>query len=259
MGRKYEVRKVAMAKRSAHIGVLYNRASKEIYLAAKNGADLKANHTLRSLVEKAKRNQVPSDVIDKAIKKASTVGGDDYQAIRYEGFGPAGSLFIVDALTNNVNRAAGDIRAAFTKSTGKLGVNGSASFQFKTFSLFVFDNTQMQETVINGKSTKAPKTLTEDEIMEALIIADCDFDDLILNDEDGKKIFEITAKPESFASIKSTLENAGVTNFLEAEITTEANEMITVADEEALKLINKLMDTLEENEDVQEVYTNVEL
>lgn len=135
MGRKFEVRKAAMAKTNLQKTKLYSRYGKEIYMAAKQGGpSIDANVTLKRLVEKAKSEQVPSDIIKRNIDKASSSVGEDYHAVRYEGFGPGGSTVLVDAMTDNVNRTVSEVRHCFTKSSGKLGVNGSVEHGYEHLS-----------------------------------------------------------------------------------------------------------------------------
>lgn len=121
MGRAYQNRKESMAKTAAAKTAVYSRYSREIYMAAKGGGtDPSANLTLRSLIDRAKKDQVPSHVIEKAIDKASSGVGEDFQIARYEGFGPGGTMLLVDCLTDNANRTIGEVRPAFTKGKGKM-------------------------------------------------------------------------------------------------------------------------------------------
>src|SRR5438045_6568396 len=131
MGRIFEKRKHSIFKTAAQNSKLYSKYSKQLYMAAKNGVpDPDANPILRSFVEKAKRDNVPSHVIDKAIQKAAGTSGEDFQPARYEGFGPGGALVIVDCLTDNSTRTISDIRSCFAKTGSKLAANGSVVMSF---------------------------------------------------------------------------------------------------------------------------------
>ena len=134
MGRAYEVRKASIQKTGAAKAKLYTNYAKEIYLVAKKGTpDLDSNVSLKRLVEKAKKEQVPSDIINRAIEKAKGTGGEDYEVIYYEGFGPGASTLIIRTLTDNVNRTVGMVRAAFNKVNKSLGVTNSVSYNYDYF------------------------------------------------------------------------------------------------------------------------------
>src|SRR5689334_4616765 len=131
MGRAFEKRKHAIFKTAAQNSKLYTKYSKQLYVAAKNGIpDPEANPVLRSIIEKSKRDNVPSHVIEKAIQKAAGKGGEDFQPVRYEGFGPGGALVIIDCLTDNNQRTIADIRSLFTKAGAKLAASGSVVMSF---------------------------------------------------------------------------------------------------------------------------------
>ena len=137
MGRAYEVRKAAIQKNGAAKAKIYSNFAKEIYIAAKNGGtSIEANDKLKQLVKKKKRNQVPSDIINRAIDKVNSGVDENYQSLRYEGFGPGASTVIVDCLTDNVNRTVGFVRPAFTKCDGKLGVNNSVTHFYENICIF---------------------------------------------------------------------------------------------------------------------------
>src|SRR6056300_291051 len=139
MGRAYQNRKESMAKTSDAKARVYSRYAREIYVTAKSGGvDPAGNLALRSLIERAKKDQVPTHVIDKAIDKAKGGGGEDFAIARYEGFGPAGAMVIVDCLTDNPNRTFGDVRQCFTKTKCKLGSEGSVSHMFDHCAILVF-------------------------------------------------------------------------------------------------------------------------
>ena len=139
MGRIFEKRKHSIFKTAAQNSKLYSKYSKQLYMAAKNGVpDPEANPVLRTFVEKAKRDNVPSHVIEKAIQKAAGTGGEDFQSARYEGFGPGGSLVIVDCLTDNNTRTISDIRSCFSKTGSKLAANGSVAMSFDHLAVLSF-------------------------------------------------------------------------------------------------------------------------
>src|SRR5262245_10558861 len=139
MGRGFEKRKHAIFKTAAQNSKLYSKYSKQLYEAAKNGVpDPAANPALRSFVEKAKRDNVPSDVIDKAIQKPAGKGGEDFQSVRYDGFGPGGSLVIVECLTDNNQRTIADVRSFFVKAGAKLSASGSVVMSFDHLAVISF-------------------------------------------------------------------------------------------------------------------------
>ena len=168
MGRAHEVRKVAMAKTAAKKAKLYSRYGKEIYLLAKaGGTELDGNLALRKMVEKAKKEQVPADVIKRAIDKVKSGATENYDPIQFEGFGPNNSTIIVKCLTDNINRTISQVRPAFTKSKSKLGAEGSVSYLY-----------DIESTVIFGG-------LSEEEALDALIMGEVDAKD-ITTLEDGR-------------------------------------------------------------------------
>ena len=146
MGRAYEVRKASIMKTGAAKAKLYSNFAKEIYLAAKKGVpEIESNIALKRLVEKAKKNQVPSDIINRAIEKAKGVGGEDYQEVTYEGFGPGSSTLIIKCLTDNVNRTVGEVRAAFNKVNKSLGVTNSVSYNYDYVGVLSFISQNSEE------------------------------------------------------------------------------------------------------------------
>jgi len=170
MGRAFEVRKVAMGKTAAQKSKLYAKYGKEIYMAAKSGVpDPELNQSLKRIIEKAKKDQVNAEVIKRAIDKAKGGSDEQYTESRYEGFGPGSSMVIVECLTDNVNRTIAEVRNCFTKTDGKLGVSGSVLHQFNHQAVFT----------VSG--------LTEDEVLEILVLNDVDVTD-IETDEDSVTI-----------------------------------------------------------------------
>ncbi|AIO19496.1 putative transcriptional regulatory protein [Candidatus Izimaplasma bacterium HR1] len=236
MGRKFEVRKAAMAKTMLKKSRLYSRYGKEIYMSAKQGgSNPDANLALKHLIDKAKKDQVPTDVIKRNVQKAEKGIGEDYTPIRYEGFGPNGVSFIVDTLTDNVNRTVSEVKNCFTKSNGNLGVSGCVEHGYKHLSY------------INVKG------LDEEEVLETLLMADLDV--LDLSEEEG--VVEVEADGYELTKIQSTLEEAGA-EIVDTEQGWYPIDSIKI-DEETRKQFDKFMDMVNEVEDVQEVYHNVDL
>ncbi len=235
MGRAHEVRAKSMAATAAKRSALFMRASKEIYMAAKSGVpDPNSNLALRSAIEKWKSQQVTKDVIERAIQKAKGGSGEHYEAGRYEFFGPGGTFFIVDTLTDNVNRALTDVRTVFTRNGGHMG---SVSYNFT------------EQGVISFKGTG------KDKIEEALILGDVDVREV--TEEDG--YIEVLVNPTFLNKAKEILKGLNITEFETAEISMIANEIVEVTDPEAKERINRIIDALDEVSDVQEVYHNAKL
>jgi DNA-binding regulatory protein, YebC/PmpR family len=236
MGRKWNNIKEKKASKDANTSRIYAKFGIEIYVAAKKGEpDPESNQALKFVLERAKTYNVPKAIIDRAIEKAKGAADENYEELRYEGFGPNGSMVIVDALTNNVNRTAASVRAAFNKNGGNMGVNGSVSYMFDATAVFG----------ITGKSA--------DEVIEILLEADVDVRDVV--EEDDSVI--VYAEPEQFHAVQEALRNAGITEFSVAELTMLPQNYITLpADAQAQ--FDKLIDALEELDDVQRVYHNVE-
>ena len=233
MGRAHEVRAKAMAATAAKRSALFNRASKEIYMAAKSGEpDPSMNLALRSAIEKWRSQNVTKDVIDRAIQKAKGGSAESYTQGRYEAFGPGGSLLIVDSLTDNSNRALVEIRTAITKKGGHLG---STIFNFTETGVFDFNGT------------------TRDEVEETLILSDVDVREVTL--EDG--VISVLVEPHAFAQARDVLSGMGITEFITSEISFLPNDPIELTDPEDQRKFTELMDMLDELEDVQNVYTNV--
>ena len=234
MGRAHEVRAKAMAATAAARSALFMRASKEIYMAAKSGVpDPDSNLALRSAIEKWKGQNVTKDVIDRAIQKAKGGSAESYSSCRYEAFGPGGSLFIIDCLTDNTNRALTEVRSAVTKKGGHLG---SVIFNFTETGILLFNGTN------------------RDEVEEALILGDVDVREVNL-DEDK---IEVLVEPHAFAAAKAVLADLGVSEYDVAEITFIPNEPIQLTDPEDLRKFNDLNDLLDDISDVQNVYHNVQ-
>lgn len=237
MGRKWNNIKEKKASRDANTSRIYARFGREIYVAAKQGEpDPESNRALKVVLERAKTYNVPKAIIDRAIEKAKGGAEENYDELRYEGFGPNGAMVIVDALSNNVNRTASEVRAAFTKNGGSLGVSGSVAYMFDA-------------TAVIGLVGK-----TVDEVFEILVEAEVDVRD-IMEEDDAVIVY---AEPEQFHAVQEALKNAGVADFTVAELTMLAQNDVTLpADAQAQ--FEKMIDVLEDLEDVQQVYHNVEL
>lgn len=238
MGRAFEVRKVAMAKTSAAKSKVYAKYGKEIYMAAKSGSpDPEANTSLKRLIERAKKDQVPAEVIKRAIEKAKGGSEENYIPARYEGFGPGNSMFIVECLTDNVNRTIAEVRNCFTKTGGKLGVTGSVLHQFVSHSVFSIPS------------------VSEDDILEMLITNDLDVSDIETEDD----LVTIYGEASDFNKIRTAFNEA----YPDIELQTEEIMFFplmptTLESEEDQQRLEKLLQMLDELDDVQDVYHNVD-
>lgn len=237
MGRKWNNIKEKKASKDASTSRVYAKFGREIYVAAKQGEpNPESNQALKFVLERAKTYSVPKHIIDRAIEKAKGGSEENFDELRYEGFGPNGSMVIVDALTNNVNRTAAEVRAAFNRNGGNMGVTGSVSYMFDSTAVFG----------VEGKSS--------DEILEVLMESDLDVRD-ILEEDDAVIIY---AEPNQFNAVQLALKDAGVTEFTVAEMTMLAQNDVTLP-EDSLAKFEKLLEVLEDLEDVQQVYHNVDL
>ncbi|MGG3624570.1 YebC/PmpR family DNA-binding transcriptional regulator [Bacillus gobiensis] len=237
MGRKWNNIKEKKASKDANTSRIYAKFGREIYVAAKQGEpDPESNQALRVVLERAKTYNVPKTIIDRAIDKAKGGSEENYDELRYEGFGPNGSMVIVDALTNNVNRTASEVRAAFGKNGGNMGVSGSVTYMF-------------DETAVIGLEGK-----TADEALEILMEADIDVRDILEEDE----AVIIYAEPDQFHAVQEAFKNAGITEFTVAELTMLAQNDVTLP-EDAQAQFERMVDVLEDLEDVRQVYHNVDL
>lgn len=235
MGRKFEVRKISMAKTATAKTKVYSKYGKEIYVVAKSGgADPDANLSLRRLIEKAKKDQVPSHVIEKAIDKAIGGAGEDFVPARYEGFGPGGCMVIVDCLTDNVNRTITDVRNCFTKTDSKLGAQNSSAFMFDHLAVFGFDGDD------------------DEVILEALMEADVDVTDVEV--EDGK-VTVFVPDTEFFKAKTSLLESFPKIEFDVEEISWLPQDTKDISEED-MPMFEKFMDMLNDCDDVQNIYHN---
>ncbi|NOU63596.1 YebC/PmpR family DNA-binding transcriptional regulator [Paenibacillus sp. LMG 31461] len=236
MGRKWNNIKEKKASNDASTSRVYAKFGLEIYVAARKGEpDPESNRALKVVLERAKTYNVPKAIIDRAINKAKGSSDEIYEELRYEGFGPNGSMVIVDTLTNNVNRTASSVRAAFSKNGGNMGVTGSVAYMFDA-------------TAAIGIEDKSI-----DEIMEILMEADVNVRDL-LEEEDMVMVY---AEPEEFHAVQEALKKAGITDFAVAELTMIAQNNVTLSDDAQVQF-DKMIDALEDLEDVQQVYHNLE-
>lgn len=217
---------------------VYSSYAKEIYSVAKQGGtDPNGNLALRHLIEKAKKEQVPADVIKRAIDKVNSGADESYTSVRYEGFASGGATVIVDCLTDNVNRTVSLVRNAFTKSKGKMGVSGCVAHMYENLAVLVVKN------------------ITEDEALEALLMGEVDAKEI---ESDGENV-NIYGEPADLYKIKDAILNAKKdAEFLVDEVTMLPNEMVTL-DGEDKENFDKLLTMLDDVEDVQKVYHNVNL
>ncbi len=238
MGRAHEVRKAAMEKTSKQKSKVYSKFGKEIYMAAKEGGpDLESNLELKRLVERAKQNQVPAHVIEKNIEKSQSVGGEDYFPVRYEGFGPGGSTMIVECITDNVNRTVSEVRNCFTKVGGNLGKKGTVTYMYEHVAYLQFSG------------------LSEDEALEALLMAEVDLQDIMADDD----IVTIIGAQSDLDEIKEALKSTGKElEFFKDEVIWLANNTIELNDED-LNSFKRFLALAEDTEDIQDVYHNVKL
>ncbi|MFD2229350.1 YebC/PmpR family DNA-binding transcriptional regulator [Alkalimarinus sediminis] len=238
MGRAYQNRKESMAKTSDAKAKVYSKYGREIYVCAKaGGLDPDGNLALRGMIERAKKDQVPSHVIEKAIAKAAGGGGEDFSPARYEGYGPGNSMVIVDCLTDNPNRTFGDVRQCFTKTKCKIGTQGSVAHMFDHGALFVFSSDD------------------EEKALEALMEADVDVIDI--ESEDGK-ITVIAPHTDYFKAKQALLDAFDGVEFDVDEIQFLPHNTMTIEGDD-VQMFEKFMDMLNDVDDVQNVYHNVEL
>ncbi|MGE0804452.1 MAG: YebC/PmpR family DNA-binding transcriptional regulator [Burkholderiaceae bacterium] len=223
-------------RQDAKRGKLFTRLIKEITVAAKlGGGDMSTNPRLRLAADKASEANMPKDTVQRAIQRgAGGLEGVNYEEIRYEGYGIGGAAVIVDCLTDNRTRTVAEVRHAFSKNGGNLGTDGSVAFMFKHCGQFLF----------------APGT-SEDKVMEAAI--DAGAEDVATDDEGG---VEVICAPADFSAVKEALERAGLKADV-AEITMRPDTSTALAGDDAARM-QKLLDALENLDDVQQVYTNAE-
>ncbi len=238
MGRAYQNRKESMAKTAAAKTKVYSKYGREIYVAAKSGGtDPEANLTLRGLIERAKKDQVPTHVIEKAIEKARGGAGEDFSPARYEGFGPGNCMVIVECLTDNPNRTFGDVRLAFTKTKCKIGTPGSVSHMFDHSAILAF------------------KGEDEEAVLEALMEADVDVTDI--EQEDG--LITVFAPNTEYAKARQALTDAFEGLDFEVDEIQFLPQTTTPVEGDDIPLFEKFLDMLNDLDDVQNIYHNAEL
>lgn len=238
MGRAYQNRKDSMAKTAAAKTKVYSKYGREIYVCAKSGgADPDGNLALRSLIDRAKKDQVPSHVIDKALEKALGGAGEDFSPARYEGFGPGNVMVIVDCLTDNPNRTFGDVRLCFTKTKSKIGTPGVVGHMFDHVAILAFPGDD------------------EEAALEALMMADVDVSDIEC--EDGK-ITVFAPHNEFFKAKQALLDQFGEIDF-EVEEIQFVPQTTTAISGDDVAMFDKFMDMLNDLDDVQNVFHNAEL
>ena len=225
-------------KNDAAKGKIFTKLGREIAVAVKEGGgpDPNNNSKLKDIIAKAKANNMSNDTIERSIKKAAGEGQNvNYEHVRYEGYGPSGIAIIVDALTDNKNRTAANVRSAFTKGKGSIGNMGCVSFMFDEKGQIIIDK---EECDMDG-----------DDIF--MIAADAGAEDL--NDEEDS--FEIITAPDDFSKVVEALEEANI-KMSSAEITMIPQNYGSLTDEEDIKCLNRILDLLDDDDDVQDVYTN---
>ena len=224
-------------KNDAAKGKIFTVIGREIAVAVKEGGSDPANNSkLRDVIAKAKANNMPNDTIDRGIKKAAgDANSVNYTALTYEGYGPNGVAIIVDTLTDNKNRTASNVRNAFTKGGGNVGTTGCVSFMFDKKGLIIVDKEEFE--------------MDADELM--MVALDAGAEDF----SDEEDCFEITTAPDDFSQVREELEKQGIP-MASAEVTMIPQTYVELTDEQDLKMMNRILDLLDEDDDVQAVYHN---
>jgi YebC/PmpR family DNA-binding regulatory protein len=235
---KWSTIKHKKAAADAKRAKIFTKLIKEITVAVKlGGPDPDANARLRGALITARGNSVPKDTINKAVKKASSIGeGEDYVEMRYEGYAPGGIAFVVEALTDNKNRTASSVRTAFTKSGGSLGASGSVTYMFDRVGSIIFEGS----------------IASEDEMFESVVEAGAE------SVESSKEWHKITTDVENFATVRDSL-MIKYGDPKEAKLIWKAKDLIEITDIEQAEKILKLVDKLEDDDDVQDVFGNFEI
>ena len=226
-------------KNDAAKGKIFTIIGREIAVAVKEGGpDPANNYKLSQIIAKAKSNNMPNDTIERGIKKASGEGMNvNYEYCTYEGYGPSGTAIIVKCLTDNKNRTASNVRNAFTKGYGSIGTQGCVSYMFDEKGQILIDREECD--------------MDADELM--MIALDAGADDFIEEDDS----YEVTTAPDDFETVRKALEDAGI-KMASAEVSMIPQTYVSLTDETDLKNINKILDLLDDDDDVQEVYHNWE-
>lgn len=238
MGRDFENRKNAIFKTAAIKSKVYSKYGKLIYVAAKNGVpEPESNPALRAVIDRAKKDQVPSHVIEKAIDKAKGLTGEDYAPLRYEGYGPGGCMVIIDCLTDNNNRTITDVRNCFTKTNSKMGAAGSVLHMFDHLAVFSF------------------KGDNADPVLEALLDADVNVDDV----EAKNGVITLSAPATEYGKARAALLAAFPDIDFDTQEITYHPQTIKEITADDVPMFEKFMNMLNECEDVQEIYHNAQL
>ncbi|MEM8679555.1 MAG: YebC/PmpR family DNA-binding transcriptional regulator [Planctomycetota bacterium] len=238
MGRSFENRKHAIMKTAGQKSKLYSKYGKQLYVVAKNGgADPDGNPALRILIDRAKKDQVPSHVIEKALDKASGAGGEDYSPARYEGYGPGGCSVIIDCLTDNNNRTITDVRNCFTKTGSKLGAPGSVVHSFDHLAVLSF------------------KGEDEDGVLEAMLNADIDVDDV----ENKEGQITVFVQVDDFYKAKQAFSEAFPESELDVQEISFLPQTNVEINDDDVPVFEKFITMLNDCEDVQEIYHNASL
>ncbi|MBR3864094.1 MAG: YebC/PmpR family DNA-binding transcriptional regulator [Clostridia bacterium] len=225
------------AKTDAAKGKIFTKIGREIAVAAKAGTDPSTNSKLADVIAKAKAANMPNDNIKRSIMKAAgELSNVNYETLVYEGYGIGGSAVILNTLTENKNRTVGDVRHIFDKYGGSMGTTGSVSFMFNNLGILVIERTV---------------ELDEDAVMELAL--DAGADDVIIEDD----VYEIRTAPSAFSAVRTYFEERGH-SFIEASIQMVPNDKITL-NADQLVSFNKMLDAFEDNDDIQDIYHNVEL
>ncbi|PIP78663.1 MAG: YebC/PmpR family DNA-binding transcriptional regulator [Gammaproteobacteria bacterium CG22_combo_CG10-13_8_21_14_all_40_8] len=238
MGRAYQNRKESMAKTSDMNAKVYSKFSREIYVCAKSGGvEIEGNLALRSLLERAKKNQVPAHVIDKALDKAKGGGGEDFAVARYEGFGPGNVMAIVDCLTDNPNRTFGDVRLCFTKTKCKIGAQGSVSHMFDHCTILAF------------------KGQDEEAVLDALMMAEVD----VMEMENEDNMITVFAPHTEYFKAKQALLDAFPNIDFEVDEIQFVPQTTQAISGEDVEMFERFLEMLDDLEDVQNVFHNAEI
>ena len=236
MGRAYQNRKESMAKTSDAKARVYSKYGREIYVVAKSGGlDPTGNLALRSLIERAKKDQVPTHVIEKAIEKAKGGAGENFELARYEGYGPGNCMAIIECLTDNPNRTFGDVRLCFTKTKTKIGTQGSVSHMFDHLTILRFSGQE------------------EEAVLDCLLMADVDVID-IENEEGMLTVF--AGHTESFKAKQALTEAFGEIDYDVDEVQFIAQNSAPLTGDD-VEMFERFMNMLEDLDDVQNIYHNV--
>jgi YebC/PmpR family DNA-binding regulatory protein len=238
MGRAYQNRKDSMAKTSDAKARVYSKYGREIYVVAKSGGlDPTGNLALRSLIDRAKKDQVPTHVIDKAIEKAKGGAGENFELARYEGYGPGNCMVIIECLTDNPNRTFGDVRLCFTKTKTKIGTQGAVSHMFDHLTILRF----------GGQDEEA--------VLDALLMSDVDVIDI--ENEDGM-LTVFAPHTESFKAKNALTETFGELDYEVDEVQFIAQNTAPLGNDDDKAMFERFMDMLNDLDDVQNIYHSVE-